>query len=400
MIRNRHLLSLLPLAALSLSSTLAAQHTDLLVPGWFSDDVQSYDATTGLSTGRFDSGGTLNAPHSITTGPDGHVYVTSNSTSRVNRYDGVSGAFIDNFAIVTGPTDADFGPDGNLYVTSFGADTVRRYDGTTGAFIDVFIPAGSGGLDGPEFLDWGPDGNLYVASGRGNSILRYNAQTGAFIDVFVTPGDGGLNDPHGFLFGPDGNLFAASFGTNPILEFDRVTGAFVGPFVSSGPDAPSQPHGIRIGLDGLLYVASFGSDEVRRYDGTTGAFVDAFVMAGAGGINAPIDILLRREPQLKLIGPLPGTAGVTNSVTCYKADPGETVAFAFGTINGALPIGLCGLSVFILNPVSLAVATADPLGVATINVPVPTSVSGVEILLQTLSIPTCRASNVVRYQFP
>ncbi len=39
-----------------------------------------------------------------------------------------------------------------------------RYDGSTGAFLDVFVPAGSGGLDGPLNATFGPDGNLYVGS--------------------------------------------------------------------------------------------------------------------------------------------------------------------------------------------------------------------------------------------
>ena len=45
-----------------------------------------------------------------------------------------------------------FGPDGNLYVSGSNSDNVVRYNGTTGAFIDEFIPAGSGGLNGHHYI--------------------------------------------------------------------------------------------------------------------------------------------------------------------------------------------------------------------------------------------------------
>jgi len=45
-----------------------------------------------------------------------------------------------------------FGLDGNLYVVGTGNNGVLRYNGTTGAFIDNFIASGSGGLSSPQFM--------------------------------------------------------------------------------------------------------------------------------------------------------------------------------------------------------------------------------------------------------
>ena len=54
--------------------------------------------------------------------------------------------------------------DGNLYVASQGSNEVLRYNGITGTFIDDFVTAGLGGLTWPTGLIFGPDENLYVAS--------------------------------------------------------------------------------------------------------------------------------------------------------------------------------------------------------------------------------------------
>jgi sugar lactone lactonase YvrE len=96
-----------------------------------------------------------------------------------------------------------FGPDGNLYVAEFSPAHIRRYNGTSGAYIDEFVTPGAGGLTGAAGLAFGPDGNLYVASYFQDRILRYNGTTGAYIDDFVTTGSGGLDGPWAILFVPE-----------------------------------------------------------------------------------------------------------------------------------------------------------------------------------------------------
>ncbi|MFO1487826.1 MAG: LamG-like jellyroll fold domain-containing protein [Verrucomicrobiota bacterium] len=224
-----------------------------------------------------------------------YLLVSSVNSSEVKRYNGTSGAFIDNFVTAGSgglalPEGLAIGPDGNLYVSSLGTDEVKRYSGTTGAFIDNFVTSGSGGLSDPIGLVFGSDGNLYVVSGVTDEVKRYSGTTGAFIDSFVTSGSGGLNEPSELVFGSDGNLYVSSYGTSEVKRYTGTTGAFIDNFVTAGSGGLSRPEGLMFGSDGNLYVSSFNTDEVKRYHGTTGAFIDTFVSAGSGGLNGPVGL--------------------------------------------------------------------------------------------------------------
>src|SRR5262249_14233741 len=120
------------------------------------------------------SGGLAEA-YGIAVGPDGSVYVSDPNQNIVYRYDstgapepapGQSGAIF--VAAGSGglnvPVGVTFGADGNLYVVSNGTDQVLRYQGPSGAspgaFMDAFVSIT--GASAPNSLTFGPDGNLYV----------------------------------------------------------------------------------------------------------------------------------------------------------------------------------------------------------------------------------------------
>jgi hypothetical protein len=52
-----------------------------------------------------------------------------------------------------------FGPDDHRYVanaTGTGTGSVLRYDGESGEFFDVFVPTGTGGINGPRVILFKP----------------------------------------------------------------------------------------------------------------------------------------------------------------------------------------------------------------------------------------------------
>src|SRR5262245_2943021 len=124
---------------------------------------------------------------------------------------------------------ARVGPDGLLYVASEGTDTIQRYNVESGAFIDTFVTAGSGGLDGPTGTTWNALGQLIVASLNNCMVPQYDGVTGASLGTLVTSGTNGLNGPdNGTIIGPDGDLYVPSYFQNRVLRFDGETGAPVG----------------------------------------------------------------------------------------------------------------------------------------------------------------------------
>ena len=315
----------------------------LLVADFNRDSVRRYDGVTGAFVDTFvpKHRGGMNQPWGVLFGPHDHnLYVSTGEFAGpgqlkgVLRYDGDTGAFIDNFAVggnLASPRGIIFGPDGNLYVADrkfIGQDwqlegRVARFDGTTGAYLGDFVPLGSGGLSVPTQLVFGPSVedsgrlDLYVVSTGTDSVLRYDGTTGAFLGEFVASGSGGLQGPVTMTFGPDGDLYVADFYSSDLAvkRFEGPSGptpgAFIDTFVPAGSGGLRAPSGLIFGPDGnddgqldlyLAEVAANGSIKasVKRYDGVSGAFIDTFVAERSGGLEGAVMITFTETDPVTL----------------------------------------------------------------------------------------------------
>lgn len=234
-------------------------------------NVVRYHADTGAYGGEAVSEPTA----MLTLGVDGKAYGTWHGVGEVFRYDPITHqteTFVSAASNggLDGAVGLDFGPNGDLYVVSSHNGKILRYNGETGAFVDEFATPGSQfGLWGMTF---GPDGHLYVGSVGTDSVLKYDVSNGNLMDTF---GGGVLDGYLDLTFGADGDLYVAASVSDAVYQYDGETGALVGEFASgNGLDGA---YGLTFGPDDNLYVSSRYTDQILRYSGSTGAYIDEFV---------------------------------------------------------------------------------------------------------------------------
>ena len=242
----------------------------LCVSSGYTNSIQCYDESNGqferklttsfnkeLNTSKFSEIGGL----------DGELYVSHPLFNQVDRYENISGLFIDNLisgekTLLQGPRYLVMGPDDDLYVSSANNNEIIRYDGTTGNFIEIFVTPDSGGLDSPHGLTFDEFGNLYVSSHDNHRILRYDS-TGNFIDDFISSRNAGLLEPRGIVYHND-HFFVVSYGSNEILKFNK-SAQRVSLYEINGPED------IAVGKNNTLYVVSSIENQIYTIDSDSNA---------------------------------------------------------------------------------------------------------------------------------
>lgn len=123
---------------------------------------------------------------------------------------------------------------------------------------------------------------------------------------------------------------------------------------------------------------------------------DPLHVHGYGIINAYAALgLLRLDP------PVPGTAGVSNTLTARDAEPGSRVYFVYSFSTGSTNVPNCpGVEVELRQPIIAGSAVADGGGTAQLVRFVPGAASGRTAHIQAVAAAACRTSNHVVHQFP
>ncbi|MGD1984053.1 MAG: DUF2341 domain-containing protein, partial [Chromatiaceae bacterium] len=321
----------------------------------------------------------LNWSLNATVGPDGLLYVGeyNGNSDRIHKFDPATGAYLGVFvasksAGLDGPAGMEFGPDGNLYVASNFSQEILRFDGLTGAPIGTgplagkFVTAGSGGLNEPDDITFGPDGDLYVTSFNTDQVLRYDGMTGEFKEVFIEADPSKLDKPSELVFGPDGNLYVTSVGTNQVVRY-LADGAFDRVFTSGV--TMNEPRGAVFGPDGDLYVADI--DAIRRFDGTTGIYTGG-TLASSPDVDWPTQFTFLPSQQV-LVNPIndapvvsaPGSALAATEQTNLSIEGVgigvDDVDAGMGTATATLAVGE-GVLTVVVGDSGVAIDSGDGTG--------------------------------------
>jgi len=279
--------------------------------------VMRYDGQTGQFLDVFADGSSVASQASQVVFQGGYLFVAT-GTDGILRFNASTGAAAPAFGkpgaqfatpadqgIAQGVHGLAFGPDGHLYLTSNVSNQVLKYDGLSGEFLGVFVPAGSGGLAQANALVFGADGNLYVGSSGNSAVLRYRGplQTnpGSFQDTFVPSGSGGLSwiASDGLKFGPDGDLYVSSRNTSSVLRFDGVTGAYREEVAAPGEGGLSSTGGFTFDTAGRIYVSSQNTNEILRYGTGSEAF---FTVSLAVPSALPVSVDYATQPGTAAMG--------------------------------------------------------------------------------------------------
>jgi streptogramin lyase len=239
---------------------------------WFADTGQRAVGriTPSGAVTEFALSTAIGAPYGIGAGPDGNIWVTTNSGG--GRQDSIvritpAGAITSFQAgtrtggfFGTGPESIATGPDGNLWFPEFFANRIGRMT-PAGTLTEFPIPTPD---SAPRGIVAGPDGNVWFVESAVQRSAIARVSTAGVVTEF--PLGGNATDqfaPGGIVVGPDGNLwFNQSRPMAPQGEIGRMTLDGVVTLVELPKG--SRPDGIANGPDGNFWFTDWGTNTIGR----------------------------------------------------------------------------------------------------------------------------------------
>ena len=281
---------------------------------WFTESSSSKIGriTTAESFSEYTIPTGASSPFGIAAGPDGALWFTENAGNKIGRIT-TAGSFTE-FTIPTSSSHPYFitaGPDGALWFTEFTGNKIGQIT-TTGSFNEYPVPTAS---SSPAGITAGPDGALWFTENAGNNIGRIT--TGGSFTEYPIPTF--ASNPVGISSGPDGALWFTEYGGNKVGRISTAGAINEYPV----PTASSNPYGIAAGPDGALWVAENNSSKIARVTiaGSVTEYATPTASSGPVGITSgPDSAIWFTESSVSQIGrAVPGLAFYTLT-PCRIAD--------------------------------------------------------------------------------
>jgi virginiamycin B lyase len=208
----------------------------------------------------------ITSPNGITQGPDGALWFTMRSVSKIGRMTTEGALTTYSHASISGPRHITTGPDGALWFTNADDNSIGRIT-TTGTVTSY---AAGDGIT-PFDIVTGPDGNLWFTAMGNNRIGRITPAGAVSTFTHAT-----IDTPMGITSGPDGALW---FTNNGSATLGRITTAGAVSELHGGGIAGATS--ITTGPDGALWYTNSATDTIGRMttggDSQTFGHVDLFL---------------------------------------------------------------------------------------------------------------------------
>ncbi|MBK9063228.1 MAG: hypothetical protein IPL89_08535 [Acidobacteria bacterium] len=190
-----------------------------------------------IGGGGLDSGGLIS-------GPDGHIWFTELSKSRLDQAT-LSGV-ITSRALPGGAAALTTGPDRNIWVVMMASNEIGRV-GLDGSFTGFPIPTP---MSFPQAIATGPDGAIWFTESGLNKLGRLDPPTGKIVEYDVPTPDAFPQ----FLAACGGDLWVTE------ARVGKVARVVVAPLASAS-DVPALPRSGGIAL--ALFLAAVGAMGVK-----------------------------------------------------------------------------------------------------------------------------------------